>query len=132
MLRSVLLIDDTPTFLGMVTRFLEAEGQDEVRVVGSVVGGQDAVAQATRLKPDVILLDLAMPGVCGLDLLPPLRRTLPEAILVALTVLDPEEFRERAIAAGADAFVSKASLEHDLLPAIRHAASCGQRRGSGG
>ncbi len=126
---SVLLVDDNPTFLRILARFLEDQGEDDLRVVGSVVGGRDALAEAERLKPDVLLLDLEMPDVPGLDLLPRLRETLPDAILVALTLMDPDSFRPSVLAAGADAFVSKASLEHDLVPVIRRLAPLEARRG---
>jgi DNA-binding NarL/FixJ family response regulator len=129
MLLNVLLVDDNRTFLHVLTRFLEEQGEDDLRVVGSVVGGRDALAEAERLKPDVILLDMAMPDVPGLELLPRLRATLPDTMVIALTLMDPEDFQQTAIAAGADAFVSKASLEHDLLPAIRCLAPLEHRRG---
>jgi two-component system, NarL family, response regulator len=130
-LRSLLLVDDNPTFLRVLARFLEDQGEDDLHVLGSVVGGRDALAQAERLKPDVILLDLEMPDVSGLDLLPQLRKTLPDAILVALTLMGADSFGQAALAAGADAFVSKASLEHDLVPVIRRLAPLEHRRGPG-
>lgn len=126
---NVLLVDDNPTFLGVLARFLEDQCEDDLRVLGSIVGGRDALAQAERLKPDVILLDLEMPDVSGLDLLPQLRQTVPDAILVALTLMDPDSFRQTALAAGADAFVSKASLEHDLVPVIRRLTPLEHRLG---
>jgi two-component system NarL family response regulator len=125
----VLLVDDNPTFLRVLTRFLADQSEAGVRVVGAVVGGREAVAQAERLQPDVILLDLEMPDVPGLDLLPRLRVTVPNARLIALTLMDPASFQATALAAGADGFVSKASLEHDLLPAIQGLAPHGHRRG---
>jgi DNA-binding NarL/FixJ family response regulator len=90
-----------------------------VRVVGSVVGGRNAVAEAERLQPRIILLDLQMPDVPGLKLLPQLRTGLPNAIIIALSLLDPDEYEDPALAAGADAFVSKMNVERDLLPSIR-------------
>ena len=126
---SALLVDDNPHFLRILDRFLSAYGDGTVRVVGSVVGGRDAVAQAVWLRPDVILVDLTMPDVPGLQLLPQLRRTLPDAVLIALSLRDPGEYQEDTIAAGADAFVSKASLECDLLPAVQRLASREARRG---
>jgi len=126
---SVLLVDDNPHFLRTLDRFLSVHGDGDVRVVGSVVGGRDAVAEAERLRPDVILVDLKMPDVPGLQLLPQLRRTLPNAMLIALSLADPDEFREETLAAGADVFVSKASLECDLLPAIQRLASHEPRPG---
>ena len=126
---SVLLVDDNPHFLRILDRFLSDYSEDMLRVVGSVAGGRDAVAEAERLRPDVILLDLKMPDVPGLQLLPQLRRTLPDAILIALTLMDADEYREDALAAGAEAFVSKTSLECDLIPAIQRLASRAPRLG---
>jgi len=126
---SVLLVDDNRTFLRILTGFLSEYGEGALRVVGSVEGGRDAVAEAERLQPDVILVDLKMPDVPGLQLLPQLHRTLPDAILIALTHMDADECRGDALAAGAEAFVSKASLECDLLPAIQRLASRAPRSG---
>jgi DNA-binding NarL/FixJ family response regulator len=126
--RAVMLVDDNLIFLRMLTRFLANQREVEVCVVGAVLGGRGAVAQADRLRPDVILLDLEMPDVSGLDLLPRLRATVPDARLIALTLLDPDTHQAMVLAAGADGFVSKASLEHDLIPAIQGLAPLAPRR----
>lgn len=115
---SVLLVDDNPIFLRILTRFLEEHSRREVIVVGSADGGGKGLNMASRLKPQVILVDLAMPDIHGLDLIPRLRASLPEAIIIALTLMDPSSYRAAVLAAGADAFVSKATLEGDLLPTI--------------
>ncbi len=126
---SVLLVDDNPTFLRVLQDFLADYGAGLVQVVGAVVGGRHAVAQAEQLHPQVILLDLQMPDVPGLDLLPPLRTRLPEALLIALSLRDPEEYRAQTLAAGADAFVAKACLARDLLPTIQRLAARQPQRG---
>jgi DNA-binding NarL/FixJ family response regulator len=124
-MRSVLLVDDNQIFLETLARFLAQRSEGDVAVVGAAQGGRDALAYARRLRPELVLLDLAMPDLSGLAVLPKLRETLPAAILIALTLQDSDEIREAALAAGADAFVSKASLERDLLPTIREfAARC--------
>jgi CheY-like chemotaxis protein len=126
---SVLLVDDNRTFLRVLSEFLAENGEGALRVVGSVVGGRDAVARAETLQPDVVLVDLQMPLQSGVTLLPHLRARLPDAILVALTLLDPDTYQAATLAAGADAFVSKMRLEHDLIPTIRRLASRGPRSG---
>jgi DNA-binding NarL/FixJ family response regulator len=126
---SVLLVDDNAHFLRILDRFLSVLGHRDVRVVGSVMGGRDALARAERLRPDVILVGLMMVDVPGLQLLPQLRRTLPDAILIALSVIDFDPYPNDALAAGADAFVSKMCLERDLLPAIQRLASRAPRLG---
>ena len=131
---SVLLIDDNPTFLRTLARFLTDHGEGALHVVGTVLGGRDAVAQAEALQPDVVLVDLQMPLRSGLALLPHLRACLPDAILVALSLLDPNRYQAAALAAGADAFVSKAHLEHEVLPTVHRLAArkpCGNRGPAG-
>jgi DNA-binding NarL/FixJ family response regulator len=120
---SVLLVDDNPHFLRTLDRFLTAHGHGDVRVVDTMVGGRDVVARAARLRLDVILVDLKMPDVPGLQLLPQLRRMLPGAILIAMSLMNPEEFLDDPLAAGANAFVSKTRIESDLIPAIQRLAA---------
>ncbi|OGG44601.1 MAG: hypothetical protein A3F84_05580 [Candidatus Handelsmanbacteria bacterium RIFCSPLOWO2_12_FULL_64_10] len=123
---SVLVVDNHPAFLDAVTRFLREECRGEVVVVGTASGGQEALAQARRLQPQVILLDLRMPGLSGLKAIPLLRGALPEAGIIALTLLDTDAHRQAALASGADDFVSKSSIDTDLLPAIRRVARPGR------
>ena len=120
---SVLLVDDNPTLLRVATRFLEKH--DEVVLVGTAVGGVGALARAQELRPDVILLDLAMPDLPGLEVIPRLREAVPEMRIIALTMLDTEQYRTAALATGADEFVPKADLSTDLLPAIRRVVGVG-------
>jgi len=116
----VMLVDDNPTFLRILSDFLREE--EEVLVVGTAGSGEEALARVQGLQPQVILLDLAMPGMSGLDTIPCLRRVMPDLSIIALTVLDTNGYREAALAAGADEFVAKGNLSADLLPAIRRAA----------
>jgi DNA-binding NarL/FixJ family response regulator len=121
---SVLLVDDNPTFLRILRRFLgEEEG---LLVVGTASSGEEALAIAQGQQPQVILLDLAMPGLGGLNTIPRLRSKMPDVSIIALTVLDSSGYREAALAAGADDFVAKADLSTDLVPAI-HRLSQGRR-----
>jgi two-component system response regulator DegU len=129
---SVLLVDDNSTFLQILARFLRTQYQDEVVVVGTASGGKEALRTSQDLQPQVILLDLAMPDVPGLDVIPVLRTRMPDVIIIALTLWDTDAYREAARAAGADAFVSKASLSTDLLPAIRRLVQATRPHGSCG
>lgn len=119
---SVLLVDDNPTFRRIATRFLEESSGHEVAVVGSAAGGEEALVEAARLRPHVVLMDLRMPGVGGLDTIPRLKGVLPEAAIVVLTLYDTEGYRQASLQVGADEFVCKARMHSDLLPAIRRAA----------
>ena len=117
---SVLLVDDNPGFLRIATRFLQEH--DDIVVVGAAGGGEEAMAMAQDLQPDIVVIDLAMPGLSGLATIPLLQVVLPEVGIIALTVLDTNGYRQAALAAGANDFVPKASLDTDLLPAIRRVA----------
>jgi DNA-binding NarL/FixJ family response regulator len=117
---SVMLVDDNPIFLRAATRFLEARGG--VDVVGTARGGAVALEQAQELRPQVILVDLVMPGLAGLETIPYLRRLLPGVGIIALTMVNTRSFREAALGAGADAFVAKSAMRTGLLSIIRQVA----------
>ncbi len=113
---SVLLVDDNPAFLRTATFFLEQCG--EVAVIGVATDGSEALAQARVLQPDIVLLDLVMPGVTGWQVIACLRTERPEVGIIAMSVWDIDSYRQAALEAGADEFVSKAAVNTALLPAI--------------
>jgi CheY-like chemotaxis protein len=116
---SVMLVDDNATFLRILRRFLEDQAGGEVAVVATASGGSEALAKAPIVCPKIIVVDLVMPDMHGLEVIPRLRSMLPDAGIIALTMLAGEGYRRAALAAGADDFVSKNDLEAELLPAIR-------------
>lgn len=127
---SVLLVDDNPTFLRILGDFLGEE--EDILVVGMARSGEEALVKANELRPQVILLDLAMPGLNGFNTTPRLRSMMPDVGIIALTVLDANGYREAALTAGADDFVAKANLNTHLVPAIRRVVESGRSgRGSG-
>lgn len=121
---SVLLVDDSSLFVHAATRFLQE--QSEIVVVGAASRGEEALMQAQRLQPKVVLIDLNMPGLSGLKAIPLLRERLPDAGIIVLTLQDMDAYRQAALSAGADDFVSKATLVADLLPAIRRVVEARQ------
>jgi len=116
---SLLLVDDNPGFLRILASFLERSGQGEIVILGAARGGKEALTKAQALRPQVILIDLAMSDLHGLDAIPQLRSMLPDVGIIALTLLNSGSYRQAALTAGANDFVSKARLDTDLLPAIR-------------
>jgi DNA-binding NarL/FixJ family response regulator len=115
---SVLLVDDNTTFLRVTKQFLESQDAADMVVIGTASRGEQALEQVEELQPQVILIDLAMPGMPGLDTIPHLRRIMPDVGIVALTMMNTPSFRQAALDAGADAFIPKAAMRTDLLPAI--------------
>jgi NarL family two-component system response regulator LiaR len=120
----ILFIAGNPTFQPVVTRFLKR--CDELSLVGTVQGSERVLAQALDLRPQVILFDLDTSDRTGLAAIAELRAALPEASLVALSLLGADGYRRAVLAAGADDLVLKSSLRTDLLPAIRRAAQDGR------
>ena len=103
----IVVVDDNATFLEIVLEYLRR--QDQLAVVGATQRGQEALALVPQVRPQVILLDLCLPDLPGLG-------------IVILTLHSLEAYRQAALAAGADEFVSKQRLIPDLLPAIRRVA----------
>lgn len=115
---TILLVDDNPTFLRILAQFIEEDGRNEMAVICQAGGGYEALSAAEKLRPQVVLIDLEMPDLHGLVLIPRLRKILPEAGLIVLSMLDTEGYREAAFSVGADGFVSKAAMLSELVPAI--------------
>jgi DNA-binding NarL/FixJ family response regulator len=121
----ILVVDDNATFLEIVLEYLRR--QDQLAVVGATQRGQEALALAQQVRPQVVLLDLRMPDLPGLEAIPHLRASLPGLGIIILTQHSLEAYRQAALAAGADEFVSKRRLIPDLLPAIRRVAEIRER-----
>ena len=116
-LTKVLLVDDNQAFREITESFLSLA--PHLVVVGSTGDGWQALTQAQRTQPDLILVDLQMPSLSGLELIPGLRRLLPCAAIIALTLMKAEFYRQAALDAGADEFVEKAQMDGELLPTIQ-------------
>jgi CheY-like chemotaxis protein len=97
-------------------------------VIGTAEGGAEALKKVRSLQPQVILVDLAMPGMPGLETIPYLRQMAPEAGIIALTVMNTNSFRKAALDAGADHFIPKPAMRVSLLPTIRKVARNGNGR----
>ena len=113
----VLLADDHPAMIALTADALA----DECLVVGSVGDGQELLAEAERLHPDVIVLDITMPRLDGIEAARQLLRFDQPARLVFLTVHEDADYARAALDAGGLGFVVKSRLASDLLPAIRAA-----------
>jgi two-component system NarL family response regulator len=115
----VLVAEDHPGVSAAIRRLLVS---DDFEVVGSVDDGARVVEEASRLKPDIIILDLNMPNRNGVDTCRELTRMLPRTRTIVVTAEDPLDFRPAALAAGAFAFVEKRAMHTDLLPAVELAS----------
>ena len=114
---SVLLADDHGDFLAAVVRHLEPHFE----VVGTVGNGQALVDEAVRLAPDVVVLDITMPLLNGIDAARKLKATGSRARIVFLTVHADPDYVRAALGVGALGYVLKSDLASDLLPCLTDA-----------
>jgi DNA-binding NarL/FixJ family response regulator len=112
-----LIVDDDASFRRRVKEFLASE--PDIEVVGEAADGQEGIFKARELQPDVVLMDVRMPGTNGISATRQLKDEMPELKVIVLTIYDLEEYREAAKASGASGYVIKKSLIEELVPAIR-------------
>ncbi len=122
----LMLVDDEPTFLRIAQLFLQTHYRNEIDILGTANSGEECLSKAQMLAPQVVLMDLNMPGLSGLQTIPLLRIMFPEMRIIALTLNDSENARRAVLAAGGNELVSKATMSTDLMPAIRRVMSYDQ------
>ncbi|MEV8639011.1 response regulator transcription factor [Streptosporangium sp. NPDC051023] len=113
----VLVVDDQELIREGIASLLGI--QPGLTVVGTARDGEDAVRRALALEPDVILMDVRMPGVDGVEAVTILRRRMPRCRIVMLTTFDDEEYIVQALAAGAAGYLLKDLPAADLADAVR-------------
>ena len=116
----VLLVDDQPVVRrGLRVRF---QLEPDMQVIGEASTGSEALTLAQILTPDVVLMDIEMPDMDGIEATVALRTVVPQSIVVILSIHTDRQTRMKAQAAGAVAFVEKRGTTDILLAAIRQAA----------
>lgn len=113
---TVLLADDHTIVIEGLARLLREHGFD---VVGAVADGYQLIEAAKRLRPEVIVTDLSMPGLSGLDVLPRLKAEGVESRIIVLTMHHDADLATTALRAGASGFLLKESAGDELLAAVR-------------
>jgi two-component system response regulator NreC len=117
----VVLIDDHAVVRSGLRLLLDA--QDDIEVVGEGGNAQDAVFRARALKPDVMLLDVVMPGESGIDVVPKLLKESPETTILVLSMQDDPSYVREAFAAGASGYVLKEAADEEVVSAVREVAA---------
>lgn len=113
----ILIVDDHAVVRAALRHLVASE--EGLEPVGEAGSASEAIAAAEALQPDVILLDVTMPGRSGIEALPDLRRAAPGARIVVLSMEDDLHYVQDAFARGAEAYVSKDSAETEVVDAIR-------------
>jgi len=113
----VLLADDHAVLRSGLRLLLTSH--NEYDVVGEASSGTETITLAEQLQPDLILLDLSMPSLGGLDALPALRKLVPSARILILTMHDDPQYLRQALKNGASGYVLKKAADAELLSAMR-------------
>jgi DNA-binding NarL/FixJ family response regulator len=116
----LVLVDDRAVVRRSLRRRLLLE--PDLQVVGEASTGGEALTLVEHLAPDVVVMDVAMPGMDGIEATAALRRVVPQSVVVLLSIADDAQTRGRAQEAGAAAFVHKSGAIEGLLATIRQAA----------
>jgi two-component system response regulator NreC len=112
----ILIADDHGVLRAGLRALLNAE--PDLQVVGEATDGEETLRLASELHPDVVLLDISMPGLGGITVTERLREALPEACVLILTVHEDEGLLRKAIRAGAAGYIIKRAIEPELINAI--------------
>ena len=117
MAMTVLIVDDNAQFRTLLREIVAKE--PELHVVSEAADGAEAMRLALELRPNIMLLDLGMPRVNGLEVLQWSKAEHPEIKVIIVTVHTEDAYRQAAEAGGADAFLLKRTLGTDLLPTLQ-------------
>jgi two-component system, NarL family, response regulator NreC len=120
----VLVVDDHAVVRSGLKLLLDA--QDDIEVVGEAGDAKGAVFEARSSKPDVILLDVVMPGSSGIEVTPQLLHEQPEAKVLILSMQDDPRYVREAFEAGAAGYVLKEAADSEVVAAVREVAGGGR------
>jgi DNA-binding NarL/FixJ family response regulator len=117
----VLVVDDHAVVRSGLRRVLDAEA--DIETVGEAPNAERAVYEAIELKPDVVLLDVVMPGVSGIEIIPALQQSTPQAKVLVLSMQDDPHYVREAFEAGASGYVLKEAADTEVVDAVRAVAN---------
>jgi two-component system, NarL family, response regulator NreC len=119
----VVLVDDHAVVRSGLRLLLDAH--EDIEVVGEAGNAKDAVFRARALKPDVMLLDVVMPGKSGIEVLPELVKESPDTKVLVLSMQDDPSYVREAFGAGASGYVLKEAVDEEVVSAVREIAGGG-------
>ena len=120
----VLIVDDHPLVRkGLIT---ELEDASDIVVADEASDGYEAITKARQLKPDLVLLDISLPGKNGLEVLKDLQSEMPEIKVLVLTAFPERQYAVRCLKSGAKGYITKDSASTDLVKAVRKVMAGGK------
>jgi len=117
----LLLVDDHAVVRSGLRMLLEPE--DDFEIVGEAASGREALRAVAETAPDIVLMDIGLPDISGIEAAAEIKRLRPETAIVALTIHEDEEYFFKMLAAGASGYVPKRAAPEELLTALRAAAT---------
>jgi len=119
----LLLVDDHAVVRTGLRMLLENE--EDIEIVGEAGTGQSALQMVERLQPDMVLMDIGLPDMTGIEVTRQVKQQWPQVAIVALTIHEDEEYFFQMLQAGANGYVPKRAAPEELLTALRTAADGG-------
>jgi two-component system response regulator NreC len=116
----ILLVEDHALVRAGIRTLLEK--QPEMEVIGEAADGREAIGKVQELRPDVVLMDLAMPVMCGLEATQHIKEQFPEVRILVLTMHEDDRYFFQALQAGVSGFIVKGALPAEFLMAVRAVA----------
>jgi len=120
----ILLADDHALVRSGIAALLQMH--DEFEVVGEAGDGLEAIEKTTQLSPDIVLIDISMPGISGIEATKVIRKKCPDTAILVLTMHDSEEYIYQIFKAGADGYILKSARKEEVLTAVRTVAEGGK------
>ena len=114
---NILVVDDNPDFCKRVRDFLA--DNPGINVIGEANDGEEAISKTLDLKPDLVLMDVRMGGMNGLNATQQLKDEYPQMAIIILSTYDLHEYREAARIRGASGYIVKKNMAEELLPIIQ-------------
>jgi DNA-binding NarL/FixJ family response regulator len=113
--RRLIIVDDS----ALMRQAIESVLNSQYEVVASVADGEKAITAAAGFAPELVLLDISMPGVNGFEAAREIKRTSPITLIIFVSEHEEKSYREAGFSAGASGYVVKSKMMSELLPAIQ-------------
>ena len=123
MTKKVAIVEDDPEIRGQIVKLLTKA--PDIVCVGVFASAEEALQKIGKLNPDVVLMDIKLPGISGIDCVPKIKRDFPKIQIIMVTVYEDDERIFKALKAGADGYIIKSDSPDRLADAIRNAYTNG-------
>jgi len=120
----ILLADDHALVRSGIAALLQMH--EEFEVVGEAGDGQEAIEKTVQLSPDIVLIDISMPGISGIEATKVIRKKCPDTAILVLSMHDSEEYVYQIFRSGADGYLLKSARKEEVLTAVRTVAAGGR------